>query len=102
MRYLQLVGVIGFMATSAAWAGDGTPAPQHPADRAPAATPSLPRVKQQLIQHQAEVKQLKKDVSKQESDSKQASARLQQQDRVITELRQQLQALEAKAPVDHP
>jgi peptidoglycan hydrolase CwlO-like protein len=96
MRCLQLVGVMCFMVSSLAWAGSGEPTSQPAGGSPKAAQPSLPEVRQRLAQHQAQISQLQQDVSRQESDSKQASERLQQQDRTITELQQQLQALRAK------
>ena len=95
MRCLQLLGLMCFMASSLAWAGSGEPTAQA-AGSPKAAQPSLSEVRQRVDQHQARINQLQQDVSRQESNSKQASARLQQQDRTITELQQQLQALRAK------
>jgi peptidoglycan hydrolase CwlO-like protein len=95
MRCLQLFGMVCFMSSSLAWAGSGEPTAQ-PAGSPKTEQPSLTEVRQRVAQHQAQINQLQQDVSRQESDSKQASERLQQQDRTITELQQQLQALHAK------
>jgi septal ring factor EnvC (AmiA/AmiB activator) len=95
MRCLQLLGLMCFMVSSLAWASSGEPTPQQ-AVSSKATQPSLSEVRQRLAQHQAKINQLKQDVSRQESESKQASERLQQQDLTITELQQQLQALRAK------
>jgi septal ring factor EnvC (AmiA/AmiB activator) len=101
MRCSPFLGVVCLMASSLAWASSGEPMPQQPAGSTKAAQPSLAEVRQRLARHQAEVSRLEQDVAKQESDSKQASERLQQQDRTITELRQQLQALSAKPASNH-
>jgi TolA-binding protein len=91
MRCLQLMGLIGLVVTSAAWAGNGQPAPK-PAD--PAASP-LPAVHQRVVRKRAEVQRLERALATQESHSKQASQRLQQQDQAIAELQKQLQELQA-------
>lgn len=91
MRVVQLVVVIGLVFASTAWAGDR--AASQPAGSATAAP--LPKASRQLARSQAEVKRLKQDLDKQESDSKRASERLQQQDRAIAELHKQLQELQA-------
>ncbi|OOG63248.1 hypothetical protein B0E46_09500 [Rhodanobacter sp. B04] len=88
MRYLPILGVLGFMLSAAAWADDGKPV-QAPAP--------LHQARQRLAQHEAEVKRLQRDVDRQESDSKQASERLQQQDQTIAELQKQLDALRAQS-----
>ncbi|MGH8159053.1 MAG: hypothetical protein ACREPQ_13105 [Rhodanobacter sp.] len=72
--------------------------PSHPAGKQDPAPVSVPQARQRLAQHQAEVKRLEQDVARQESDSKQASERLQQQDQAIDELQRQLDALHAKPP----
>ena len=97
MRYWLLVGLVGLMVITAARAVDGK-LPPHPADKQDPAPVSVPQVQQRLAQHQAEVKRLEQDVARQESDSRQASERLQQQDQAIAELRRQLEALHAKSP----
>ncbi|MBB6186713.1 hypothetical protein [Rhodanobacter sp. MP7CTX1] len=100
MRCLQLFGMVCFMASSLAWASSGEPTAQ-PAGSPKAAQPSLSEIRQRVAQHEAQINQLQQDVSSQESNSKQASERLQQQDRTITELQQQLQALRAKSASNH-
>jgi peptidoglycan hydrolase CwlO-like protein len=100
MRCLQLFGMVCFLTSSLAWAGSGEPTAQA-AGSPKAAQLSLSEVRQRVAQHQAQISQLQQDVSRQESDSKQASERLQQQDRTITELQQQLQALRAKSASNH-
>lgn len=89
MRCLQLVIVVCLVAMSAVWAAGTPPVLQYPADQAPVAA-SLPRARQQRARHRAEVEQLQQDVARQNSNSSQADARLQQQDRTIAELQQQL------------
>jgi len=91
MRCLQLVGAVGLVLASTAWAGNDQ---TRPPPAAHAAT-SLPQVKQRLTQNQVEVKRLEQDVARQESDSKRANERLQQQDQAIAELQKQLQELQA-------
>ena len=86
MRCLQLIGVIGFVMISGAWASP---------DQAGPAASSLPLVHQRVVRSQAEVKRLERDLARQESDSKQASKRLQQQDQAIAELQKQLHELQA-------
>jgi septal ring factor EnvC (AmiA/AmiB activator) len=76
---------------SAAWA--------DPPSGSTAASPTVTRMNQRIAQHQSEVDHLQKDVGQQESASEQAAQRLQQQDRSIAELRQQLKAAqEASKP----
>lgn len=91
MRCLQLIGVIGFVMISAAWASPDQAGPHR---SGPAAS-SLPLVHQRVVRSQAEVKRLERDLARQESDSKQASRRLQQQDQAIAELQKQLHELQA-------
>jgi len=95
MRCSRLLGVMCFMASSVAWASSGEPTAQ-PAGQPKPAPVSLSEVRQRLERHQAQISQLEQDVTKQEADSKQASQRLEQQDRTITELQKQLQTLRAK------
>lgn len=52
------------------------------------------------VGHESEVRQLQQDVATQESASRQASERLQQQDRTIAELQKQLQDIQAKPATD--
>jgi septal ring factor EnvC (AmiA/AmiB activator) len=77
----------------------GTQAAARPAatgDRAAAG-----RLDRQLAQGKAEVAKLQQGVARQESQSRQSAARLQQQDQTIAELERQLQALKA-APGSTP
>ena len=99
MRYLRILGVMGFMLSSAACAGGDKPVPRPPSGAMSAAPAGLPQARQRLAQHQAEVKRLEQDVARQESDSQQARERLQQQDQAIADLQKQLDALRARAPV---
>jgi septal ring factor EnvC (AmiA/AmiB activator) len=97
MRCLKILGVMGFMLSAAAWAAAERPA-QAPAGSTPAPPAVQAQARQRLAQRQAEVKRLEQDVARQESDSKQASERLQQQDQAIADLQKQLDALRAKPP----
>lgn len=87
---LVLVGCLGVL--SVAWA-------DPPLTKA-ATSPEAVHLNQRIAQHQAEVDHLQKDVGAQESASQQAAERLQQQDRTIAQLRQQLKAAQSasKAP----
>jgi len=78
------------MIVSTAWASGQAKSPSA----APAAA------QQQLVSRQAEVKRLEQDLSRQESDSRQASERLQQQDQAIAELQKQLHELQARPASD--
>ena len=91
-RLLGLVLAGSLLVASTAWAD---PPPS-------AANAKAAKVNQRVAQHQAEVQRLQKDVSQQESASRQAAARLQQQDRAIAALRQQLKAAQeaGKTPPD--
>jgi septal ring factor EnvC (AmiA/AmiB activator) len=60
-------------------------------------SPAQAHVNQRISQRQAEVDHLQQDVGQQESASRQAADRLQQQDRTIAELRQQLKAAQQAA-----
>ena len=91
MRCMSFVGVVGLALASTAWAGSGQSGPPQAGQM----TTSLPPVGQRLVRNQAEVKRLEQDVARQESDSKRASERLQQQDQAIAELQKQLQELRA-------
>ena len=84
------------MTVPAAWAAAGNPLP-YPAS-GPAPAQASAQARQRLAQHQAEVRRLEQDVARQESDSKRASERLQQQDQAIADLQRQLDALHAKPP----
>ncbi|WEN16773.1 hypothetical protein PY254_08925 [Rhodanobacter sp. AS-Z3] len=57
-------------------------------------TPAPLKVQRKLVESQAQVRRLERDVHQQELDSQRASQRLQQQDQVIAELQKQLQALQ--------
>jgi septal ring factor EnvC (AmiA/AmiB activator) len=62
------------------------------------------RLDHQLAQSKAEVAKLQQGVARQESQSRESAARLQQQDQTIAELKRQLQALKAEpasAPASH-
>lgn len=91
MRFMQLVVVIGLVWVSAAVANDGQAA-LHPASATSASASGADR---ELVHRQAEVKQLERDLGRQESNSKRAGERLQRQDQAIAELRKQLQELQA-------
>lgn len=73
-----------------AWAGGH--AKSSPAVPAPVKSPSA--TERQLLSRQVEVKRLKQDLSRQESDNRRASERLQQQDQAIAELQKQLHELQ--------
>ena len=72
---------------ASAWAGPQT-------SGASVSAKSVKGVDQRVAQHQADVERLQKDVGQQESASREAAERLQQQDRAIAQLRQQLKAAE--------
>jgi septal ring factor EnvC (AmiA/AmiB activator) len=88
---LVLVGCL--LASSVTWA--------DPPSGTTSTSPAVAHLNQRIARHQAEVDHLQKDVGQQESASQQAAERLQQQDRTIAELRQQLKATQnaTKAPV---
>lgn len=92
MRRTQLLVVIALVWASAAVAGDG----KGMSSPASATSASMPRASRELVHRKAEVSRLEQDLSKQESDSKRASERLQQQDQAIAELRKQLRELQAR------
>nr|WP_244754131.1 BREX-1 system adenine-specific DNA-methyltransferase PglX [Rhodanobacter sp. B2A1Ga4] len=88
---MQLLVLAGFVIVSTAWAGDRAKSlPVTPALAKPLST-----ARQQLASSQAEVEQLEQDLGRQESDSRRASERLQQQDQAIAELHKQLDELQA-------
>jgi len=91
MCRLQFITVVGL-----ALAGPVLATP--PAPGAPATAASLPKVQQRLRRNQGEVKRLEREVARQESDSKHAGERLQQQDKEIAELRRKLLELQASHP----
>jgi septal ring factor EnvC (AmiA/AmiB activator) len=96
MQRIALVLVGCLSAWSMAWA-------DPPSSTTAATPPAVAHMNQRIAQHQSEVNHLQKDVGQQESASQQAAERLQQQDRTIAELRQQLKAAQeaAKAPAGH-
>ncbi|NMW24757.1 MAG: hypothetical protein A2211_05475 [Rhodanobacter sp. RIFOXYA1_FULL_67_6] len=96
MRLTQLIVTIVFVIGSTAWTSGQAKSPSA----APAAVKSPAAVRQQLISRQAEVKRLKQDLDRQESDSKRASERLRQQDHAIAELQKQLHELQARSASD--
>ncbi|WP_233842369.1 hypothetical protein [Dyella sp. 2HG41-7] len=73
--------LVGCLLSSVSWA-------QSSSD----STKAVVNVNRRVVQHQAEVQRLQKNVTQQETASQQAAERLQQQDRTIAELRQQLKA----------
>jgi len=83
MQRIALVLAGGLLVSGAAWADPPSANPSSPA---------LTGMNQRIARHQAEVGHLQQDVGQQEAASRQAAARLQQQDRTIAELRQQLKA----------
>ncbi len=98
MRLMQLIVIVGFMMVSTAWASGQAKS----VSAAPAAVKSPAATQQQLTRRQAEVKRLKQDLDRQESNSQRASERLQQQDHAIAELQKQLHELQARpAPDSH-
>jgi septal ring factor EnvC (AmiA/AmiB activator) len=96
MRLTQLIAIVGFAIVSTAWASGQAKSPSA----SPAVVKSPAAAQQQLVSRQAEVKRLKQDVNRQESDSKRASERLQQQDQAIAELQMQLHELQARSASD--
>lgn len=95
MRLMQLIVIVGFMVVSTAWASGWAKS----SSAVPAAVKSA-AAQQQLVSRQVEVKRLKQDLDRQESDSKRASERLQQQDQAIAELQKQLHELQARPASD--
>lgn len=96
MRGWQWAGWVCLLWSSLAWAGSGQRPPSN--ERAAPTQASSAKVDRKLSQREAEVGRLRKAVDKQESDSRKASERLQQQDRTINELHRQLQAIQAIKP----
>ena len=95
MQRVALVAA-GFLLVSAgAWAD-----PQ--ATGTPSSAASVSNLSQRVTKNQAEIDRLQKDVGQQESASREAAERLQQQDRTIAQLRQQLKAAQeaSKAQAD--
>ncbi len=98
-RAVKSAGVVMLFASLAAWAGGEARA--HKPKSTAATQASLAQARQKLEQQQAQVKKLQDAVARQESGSKQASERLQQQDQAIGQMQQQLQALQAKQAAGH-
>jgi uncharacterized protein HemX len=96
MRFTLLIVIVGFMAVSTAWAGGQMKLPSV----ASTAVKSPAAAQQQLVSRKVEVKRLEQDLSRQESDSRRASERLQQQDQVIAELQKQLHELQTGSASD--
>ena len=94
MRRIVPTVVCCLLVSASAWAGPQT-------SGTPVSATSVKGVSQRVAQNQAEVERLQKDVGQQESASREAAERLQQQDRAIAQLRQQLKAAEeaSKTPV---
>ncbi len=90
MRFLQLVAAAGLFCRNCRLGPVASP--RRPSASAAATTPPY-QSDRQLVRSQVEVKRLEQDLDKQESASKRASERLQQQDQTIAELRKQLQEL---------
>lgn len=97
MRAFQitLLGVAIYVTVACAYASQ---APVETASFAQAGGSSLDRTRHQQSRSQAEVARLKRDVSRQQTDSEQASQRLQQQDEAIADLQKQLHDLRIKQP----
>jgi septal ring factor EnvC (AmiA/AmiB activator) len=93
MQRGALVLVLCLLPLATVWA-------DPPSSSTAASSSAQARANQRIIQRQAEVNQLQQNVSQQESASHQAAEHLQQQDRTIAELREQLKAAQqaAKAP----
>ena len=64
------------------------------ADKTASQAQAVHSLSHRVEQNQATVQHLQSDVSQQEAQSQAAAARLQQQDRAIEQLREQLQALQ--------
>jgi septal ring factor EnvC (AmiA/AmiB activator) len=101
-RGALLPGLVLLMGSSVACGTTHAHAKSHKAKPAAPTPASLAQARQKLEQQQTQVKQLQDTLAKQESDSKQASERLQQQDQAISKMQQELKALNAKpAPTQH-
>ncbi|HWU77929.1 MAG TPA: hypothetical protein VN043_15630 [Rhodanobacter sp.] len=97
MSVMRLLLVTCIVLAAPAWAED-VPPPSTSVSAAaavPEAARELPQVHRRLRHDQIQVKRLQRDVAKQESDSRRASERLQQQDRAIAELQRQLRQVQA-------
>ena len=97
MPVARLLLVTCLVLAAPAWAGDVPPASASVSVEKASSevAPELPQVHRRLQHDQVRVKQLQRDVAKQESDSWRASERLQQQDRAIAELQRQLEQFQA-------
>lgn len=96
MRCAPLVVAMLLVMSSTVEARTGQSA-THSVEQTSATPAPVARANQRLEQHRAKVEQLKQDVARQESDSRQAAERLQQQDQEIDELQKQLRTLHAEA-----
>ncbi len=94
MHVVRFAVVMGLVFTPVAWAGSQAAAPPGAAG----AGSLHPANSRQLSRSQVEVDRLQRDLHRQESDNRHAGERLQQQDQKITELRRQLQELQAGQP----
>ena len=89
-KFIALIGVVAVLATSAV-------TPMTAAGRA-----RLHRARQQVKQHEGEARRLQRAVAAEESRSRQADQALQQRDRAIATLRDQLRAMRAKPESGQP
>jgi septal ring factor EnvC (AmiA/AmiB activator) len=95
MRYAVAVVVGCLLVSMHAWAGVQASGPE-------ANVRSVTAADAKVAKSQGEVDRLQKDVGNQESASRDAAERLQQQDRTIAQLREQLKAAQeaSKRPVN--
>jgi septal ring factor EnvC (AmiA/AmiB activator) len=93
MKYVVSVVLSFLLASASVWAG-----PQ--ASGTSSTSKSVANLDQRVAKNQADVERLQQNVGQQESASREAAERLQQQDRTIAQLRQQLKAAPeaSKAP----
>ena len=93
MKYVVSVVLSFLLASAGVWAG-----PQ--ASGTSSSSKSVANLDQRVAKNQAYVERLQQNVGQQESASREAAERLQQQDRTIAQLRQQLKAAQeaSKAP----
>jgi septal ring factor EnvC (AmiA/AmiB activator) len=96
MRHSLLAIGMCWATSAVAWAGTNRPVPPR---ATPAVAPTSP-TNQQLDRRRASIERLRQDVARQEADSRRAARQLQRQDRTITQLQKQLQALRAKAAAE--
>lgn len=99
MRSIQIIFLSTALVSSAVSAGGWQQAPGANSVAQTAPTP-LNKVRHQQSHKEAEVKRLERNVTKQQSESEQASMRLQRQDQAIADLQKQLQDLKKHAPID--